>query len=1114
MRKRLLLSIILAAGSARASILPPGFSEEVEASGFVAPTGIELAPDGRMFVIEKQGIVWIVKDGLRLPQPFLDLRDEVHNAGDKGLTGVALHPDFESIGWVYLLYSVDPEYGPPDEPADAVTWGRVTRYTAAGDVAVLASRLEILGQDSGNGFANCSKIHGVGTIRFGLDGTLFVGCGDGAWADRIDVGQNIVPQDGACEGTFGHEQDKGAGRAQLLSSLSGKILRIDPNTGAGLPSNPFWNGNAQSPESKIWVLGLRNPFRFTVKPSSGSPGTLFLSEVGWTTWEELNVSRFGGENYGWPCYEGMFVQPDYATKPEVQLLCGAPAGELTLPVLTWNHDDPGEVGFTGFASTGAIYYDQMQFPAAYRDGVFFCDFGAGWIRFAKTNSQDEVVDVKSFGFGVAQPVDLRIDPATGDLLYVSIGPGKIQRIRFSAGNIAPVAQAEAIPPAGPAPLSVLFSSSGTSDANGDPMTFEWDFGDGSPISTDPNPAHVYDTIGTFGVTLVVRDPAALADTAHITVETRNVPPEVDLEFPTNGYRFHVGEMIALSATVQDREDGAVNPQWEVQLVHNAHIHPQWFVWDGPNPPPFEAEDHSTSPDDRFSYRVIVKATDSGGLTTQREAFLIPESLPANSAPVVDLRSSITTGSSPLAVYFDGTGSFDPDGDLIFPHWDFGGGLQSTDLTPSHIFGAYGEFPVSLTMADVVLASSSAAVPILVFPGQTLEAHWNFDERGGPSAIDASGHGHDAAILGATIVEGVLGGGYHFDGLDDHITLASGLLSDLTQFTITAWIRPDMLRGRMGIVGQQDVFEMGFVEADTIALSTAQGGELRAPFVGMDNEWHNIAAIGNGNELALAIDGVVVKTGGYSTFSYGSSSEPMYIASSTLPLRTVNLFQGSIDEVRVYTRALDTAEIQFLGTHPLLNYGPRVDAGPSRGAVIGETVHLQGTVSDDGLPEGSSISFAWSQTEGPYAVAFENPSSLAQDVVLLAPGTFAFRLSATDGDAPTEDEIVIDVRDVGELFTVAGNPTRDGIETVGPNPSPGRVAITFGVVRRMKAVKVAVVDVQGRVLHRFPDTRLAPGRYRVDWDGKDENGKTAAVGVYFAVMDVGPIRSSKKLVLVR
>jgi PKD repeat protein len=943
---------------------------------------------------------------------------------------------------------------------------------------------------------------------------LFVSAGDGAWADRIDVGQNIVPQDEGCEATFGDQQDVGAGRAQLVSSLSGKVLRIDPNTGEGLPSNPFWNGNPQAAPSKVWVLGLRNAFRFTVKPGSGNPGTLFLSEVGWTTWEELNVAHFGGENFGWPCYEGMDPQPEYALKPETQSFCAEPYGQLTSPILTWHHDDPSYAGFTGFASTGAIYYDHVQFPAAYRDGLFFCDFGAGWIRFARLDSEDRVVGVESFAFGVAQPVDLRIDPVTGDLLYVSIGPGKIHRIRFSAGNVAPVVEVSATPSAGPAPLSVLFSSSGTADANGDPMTFEWDFGDGSPVSTDPNPAHVYSSIGTFVATLVVQDTDGLTGSKQITIETQNVPPEVILEFPTNGYRFDVGEMILLSATVMDREDGVLSPQWEVQLVHNSHIHPQWFVWDGSSPPPFEAEDHSSSLDDRFSYRVIVQATDSGGLTTAREAFLIPSNLPANTAPVVNLGASITSGSTPLPVYFDGTFSYDPDGDLLFPHWDFGGGLQSNTLTPSHIFGTYGEHLVRLTMSDVVLASSSATIPILVFPGRALEAHWSFDERGGPTAIDMSGHNHDAALTGATIAEGVLGASYHFDGLDDYLTVTTSLLSDRTEFTVAGWIRPDILRARMGIVGQQDVFELGFVEADTVALSTAQGGEVRAMYAGEPNEWHHIAAIGNGSTLALAIDGEIVKTGGYSTYSYGASEEPVYIGASTLPLRTVNLFQGRIDEVRFYAKALDPAEILFLGTHPRLNYGPRVEAGPDRTAVVGEVVRLTGIVSDDGLPEGSSVAFSWSQSEGPHTVAIDDPASLVQDVRFLTPGTFAFRLSATDGAIPMEDEVVIDVREVGDLFGVAGIALRDGIETVGPNPSRDRVAITFGVLRRVKPVRVAIVDIQGRVVQRFPETRLQPGRYRVDWNGKDEGGNTASVGIYFAVVDVGPARTTEKLVLLR
>ena len=648
------------------------------------------------------------------------------------------------------------------------------------------------------------------------------------------------------------------------------------------------------------------------------------------------------------------------------------------------------------------------------------------------------------------------------------------------------------------------------------MTFEWNFGDGSPISTDPNPTHLYSSIGTLPSRSWYGTAPDCPARRKSSWRRETFRRKWIWNSPRTDTCVQIGEMILLSASIEDREDGVVTPQWEVQLVHNSHLHPQWFVWDGFDPPPFEAEDHATSPEDRFSYRVIVQATDSGGLTTRREVFLIPANLPANSAPIVDLRCSITTGSTPLPVYFDGTGSFDPDGDLIFPVWDFGEGLSSNGATPSHIFGTYGEYPVTLTVSDVVLASNSATIPILVFPGTGLEAHWNFDERGGPTAIDASGHGHDAAITGgAAIADGVLGAAYHFDGLDDHVVLNTSILSDRNEFTVAAWIHPDVLRSRMGIVGQQDVFELGFVEADTIALLTAQGGELRAPYPGKAKEWHHVAAIGTGSGIALAVDGVVVRSGGYSTYSYGSSNEPVYLAASSLPLRTVNLFEGRIDEVRVYTKALDAGEIQFLGTHPRLNYGPRVDAGADRGAVVGEIVRLSGTVTDDGLPKGASVSFSWSQTYGPYAVAFEDPLSLAQDVQLSTPGTFAISSLATDGEIPMEDEVVIEVREIGEMFGVGGIPSRDGIERRSwPNPSRDRVAITFGVMNRIKPVSIVVVDVQGRVLHRFPNMRLPAGRYRVDWNGRDESGRTAAVGVYFAVVDVGPVRSTKKLVLVR
>ncbi len=146
------------------------------------------------------------------------------------------------------------------------------RYTAdpSGNVANLASRLVLIGHDEEDGIANCHASHAVGTAAFGDDGSLFVGAGEGAHFEHVDGGQDLTQFDPLCEQMFG-DQDVGALRAQDYHSLAGKILRIDPATGLGYPNNPFFDGDPASPASRIWVLGLRNPFRFTVRPEFPGP---------------------------------------------------------------------------------------------------------------------------------------------------------------------------------------------------------------------------------------------------------------------------------------------------------------------------------------------------------------------------------------------------------------------------------------------------------------------------------------------------------------------------------------------------------------------------------------------------------------------------------------------------------------------------------------------------------------------------------------------------------------------------------------------------------------------------------------------------------------------------
>ncbi|HET9886510.1 MAG TPA: PQQ-dependent sugar dehydrogenase, partial [bacterium] len=147
--------------------LPLGFVDEVIQGGLNIPVDCCFDGTGRLFVAEKRGIIRVIQDGVLLPTPVIDLTAEVHNAGDKGLLGIALDPAFAQNGRIYLLYNVDPIFGQPDEPNESASFGRITRYTISGNVAQPASRFILLGNSAEDGIANCYSSHSIGTLAFG-----------------------------------------------------------------------------------------------------------------------------------------------------------------------------------------------------------------------------------------------------------------------------------------------------------------------------------------------------------------------------------------------------------------------------------------------------------------------------------------------------------------------------------------------------------------------------------------------------------------------------------------------------------------------------------------------------------------------------------------------------------------------------------------------------------------------------------------------------------------------------------------------------------------------------------------------------------------------------------
>lgn len=331
----ILLTCVLSLGfsTPRALAQPTGFVEEQVGEDWDAAVGMAFSDDGdRMYVWEKAGKVWIVEDGEKLEEPLLDISEEVGNWGDHGLLGFALDPNFKSNRYIYLLYVVDRHhllhygtgsYNPNSNEYNNATIGRVTRYQVREDglTTDMGSRKVLLGESVSTGIPIMYVSHGVGSLVFGEDGSLLVSAGDGATANGQDTGwKEGVPTDNFVEqalqdGILTQVNNVGAFRAQQVNSLNGKIMRIDPATGNGLPSNPFYNSaNPRAAESRVWELGLRNPFRFTIRPGTGggdNPGDLYIGDVGWQNWEEINVATEGGLNFGWPLYEGLEKQTNY-----------------------------------------------------------------------------------------------------------------------------------------------------------------------------------------------------------------------------------------------------------------------------------------------------------------------------------------------------------------------------------------------------------------------------------------------------------------------------------------------------------------------------------------------------------------------------------------------------------------------------------------------------------------------------------------------------------------------------------------------------------------------------------------------------------------------------------
>ncbi len=641
-----------------AQTLPAGFYLEDVAPGvtFDLPVATEVSPDGRIFVVEKSGVVWIVDNGVVSATPFIDLSAEVMDHHDRGLLGFTLDPDFDTNGHAYFLYTVDHD-GSGDYSRTDV-FGRLTRYTASAgdpDVADLSTRTVLIGATWAEGIPACYFSHAPGSLRFGTDGSLLVSAGDGGSYNEVDAGG--LYSDCFGTGRFDSSEDIGAFRSQYINSLAGKILRIDPSTGLGYPSNPFYTGNPADNASRVWMKGLRNPFRFSIRndgaltTGAGDPGTLYIGDVGWGTWEEINVGN-GAENWGWPCHEGPNPHGGYQSASPSHSDCST-VGAVDDPSTYYHHNNTNNsfpTGLGGNSIVGGPFYEGTKYPIMYQNKVWYGDYARGWMVFAEYDVSNNFVSQTTFSTDLGPVVDIHSDG--NHLYFVNIGDGKVYRLRHSdEDDTPPVAIAAATPNNGPAPLEVQFTGSGSFDPDSPlPLNFVWDFGTGDSAFV-ADPVYTFNSAGTYNVTMSVTNQSGLTSTYPLVIYSGNTFPSGTIVSPSNGEQFDAFSVVDLVASGSDPEDPEVSLSyaWEVTQIHNAHDHPDFFTAAGKTAS-FQPGYHGLQYE-VFYLRVDLLVTDTGGLTDTTTHYVVVTR---------DAEQDITPDGTPVALVTAPTGSGNPD----------------------------------------------------------------------------------------------------------------------------------------------------------------------------------------------------------------------------------------------------------------------------------------------------------------------------------------------------------------------------------------------------------------------------------------------------------------------
>ncbi|MFG1992600.1 ThuA domain-containing protein [Actinoplanes sp. NPDC048988] len=576
--------------------LTPSF-EKVALDGNTSnPMELDIAADGRVFYVERDGRVQIIKPDTGRTVTAVDL--DVFTGNEDGLIGIRLDPDFKDNGWVYLYYARN----------ESTPRNLLSRFTVTGDTIDVASEKVVLQVDTQRN----TCCHAGGSMTFDRDGNLYLATGDNTNPFESDAYTPIDERAGRQD----YDAQRSAGNT---NDLRGKVLRIHPEDDGSytVPAGNLFPPGTAKTRPEIYGMGFRNPFRIGIDPKTN---TLYVGDYGpdaSTTnpnrgpegTVEWNIVGKPG-NYGWPyCTGANYAYNDYqfpSGPSGAKFDCAAPkndspnnTGLTDLPpaiAATVDYDYGGnprfpEIGGGGAPMAGPVYrYDaalnsDRKWPAYYDGKAMFGEWNQSKMYTMQvTEDGKSLVDINQLltGMSFIRPMDFEFGP-DGALYLIEWGSGfggsnddsGVYRIDYVAGDRAPIANASATPTSGPVPLTAKFSSAGSRDPDGGALTYAWTFGDGG-TSDEANPTHTYTKAGNYNAQLTVTNPKGRTAVANVPVTVGNTAPTVSIEFPPDGGFFDWGDQVKYTIKVTDPEDGTIECdriQLQVLLGHDEHAHP-------------------------------------------------------------------------------------------------------------------------------------------------------------------------------------------------------------------------------------------------------------------------------------------------------------------------------------------------------------------------------------------------------------------------------------------------------------------------------------------------------------------------------------------------------------